>query len=52
MGILRQLFGPSRDEIWSQLAAEIGARHEQNFWGGGKVQIDYGEWTSRSTRSR
>jgi hypothetical protein len=45
MSFLRQLFGPSRDEIWSQLAAEIGARHEQNFWTGNKVQIDYGEWT-------
>jgi len=45
MGILRQLFGPSQGEIWSQLAAEIGGRHEPNFWSGGKVQIDYGEWT-------
>jgi hypothetical protein len=25
MGFLRKLFGPSRDEIWSELAEEIGA---------------------------
>jgi hypothetical protein len=45
MSFLRQLFGPSRDEIWGQLAAEMGASYEQNFWTGGKVEIDYGPWT-------
>ncbi len=24
MGILRSVFGPSRDEIWTQIAADIG----------------------------
>ena len=45
MGVLRQLFGPSRDEIWKQLAAEMGARYESDFWTGTKVSIDYGQWT-------
>ena len=45
MGILRQVFGPSRDEIWGQLAGEIGARFESSFWTGAKVEIDYGQWT-------
>ncbi len=25
MGLLRRLFGPSQDEVWGQLAAQIGA---------------------------
>jgi hypothetical protein len=45
MGLLRQLFGPSRDEIWKQLAAETGASYESEFWTGSKVSIDYGQWT-------
>jgi len=45
MGVLRQLFGPSKEEVWQQLAAEIGARFESSFWTGAKVAIDYGQWT-------
>ena len=45
MGVLRRLFGRSRDEVWNQLAAELGARFESDFWKGAKVSIDYGEWT-------
>jgi hypothetical protein len=45
MSFLRQLFGPSREEVWKQLAAEIGARFESGFWTGSKVEIDYGQWT-------
>ena len=45
MGFLRKLFGPSQGEIWNQVAAELGAKHEQSFWTGNKVQIEYGEWT-------
>ena len=44
MGVLRQLFGPSREEVWKQLAAEIGARYESSLWTGTKVSIDYGQW--------
>ena len=37
MGILRDLFGPSREEIWRQLSAEIGADYVAGgFWKGDK----------------
>jgi len=46
MGILRQIFGPSQDEVWKQLCAEIGAEFvESGFWKGNKVQARVGEWT-------
>jgi len=25
MGVLRQIFGPGKDEVWKQLSAELGA---------------------------
>ena len=46
MGFLRQLFGPSREEIWRQLSNEIGAQYIQgSFWKGDKVQIRHEQWT-------
>jgi hypothetical protein len=45
MGMLRQIFGPSRDEIWQQLALELGAKYQQDFWTGARVEVAYGEWT-------
>lgn len=47
MGFLRAMFGPSRDEVWSRLAGQVGGRFEdRGFWGGGgRVQVDVGEWT-------
>ena len=46
MGILRQLFGPSQDEVWRQLCGEIGAEFvEGGFWRGNKVQARVKEWT-------
>ncbi len=46
MGFLRQLFGPSREEIWRQLCQEIGAQYvEGGFWTGDKVQVHHGQWT-------
>ena len=46
MSVLRQLFGPSRREIWRQLSAEMGAHYVAGgFWKGDKVQATYGEWT-------
>ena len=46
MGFLRQLFGPSREEIWRQLCSEIGAQYVQGgFWKGDKVQAHCGQWT-------
>lgn len=46
MNILRKLFGPSKEEIWRQLCAAIGAEYVQGgFWKGEKVQATHGEWT-------
>jgi hypothetical protein len=46
MSVLRKLFGPSRPEIWRQLAAEIGAEFvEDRFLKTGKVVATQGEWT-------
>ena len=42
---LRKLFGPSKQEVWQRLSAEIGANYVQGgFWKGDKVQATHGEW--------
>jgi hypothetical protein len=46
MAILRAMFGPSKEEIWRQLSAEIGARFvEGGFWHGDRVQARFKDWT-------
>ena len=46
MGVLRQWFGPSRQEIWRQLADGIGARYvEGGAFKSDKVQAEHGQWT-------
>lgn len=46
MGLVRKLFGPSREEIWRQLSTEIGGRYvEGTFWKGEKVEARHDEWT-------
>lgn len=46
MGILRQLFGPSKEEVWRQLCSETGAQYiDGGFWKGDKVQVHHGQWT-------
>jgi hypothetical protein len=46
MGIYRDVFGPSKEDIWRQLSGKIGARYvEGGFWQGDKVQARIGEWT-------
>jgi len=43
---VRKLFGPSREEIWRRLCAEIDGRYvDGGFWRGDKVQATHGEWT-------
>jgi hypothetical protein len=43
--MLRALFGPSKDEIWSQVARDIGGRYEDGgFWGGDALRYHAGEW--------
>lgn len=45
MSFLRKVFGPSKDEIWRQLSAELGADFvERNFLRGSKVLARAGEW--------
>jgi hypothetical protein len=46
MSPLRKLFGPSKEEIWRQLSADIGATYvDGGAWKGDKVQARHGEWT-------
>ena len=43
---MRRLFGPSKQEIWRQLSAEIGASYVPGRFGkGDKVQATHEEWT-------
>jgi hypothetical protein len=45
MGVLRKLFGPSRDEIWRALSEAIGANYvEGTFFKAGRVEARHGEW--------
>jgi hypothetical protein len=45
MGLLRQVFGPSKEEIWSQLSKEIRAEYEESgFFKGDKVVLSHREW--------
>ncbi|MBX7184088.1 MAG: DUF3137 domain-containing protein [Vicinamibacteria bacterium] len=46
MAALRRLFGPSREEIWRQLSAEVDGRYvEGGFWKGDKVEATHHAWT-------
>jgi len=45
MGMLRSVFGPSKDEIWSQIAADIGGEFvDGGFWGKDVLIYRHGEW--------
>lgn len=45
MSILRELFGPSKGEIWSQLSQEIGANYDEGgFFGKSAVRLSYHLW--------
>jgi hypothetical protein len=46
MGFLTGVFGPSREEVWRQLCAEIGADFiDGGLWKGDKVQAHIKNWT-------
>ena len=46
MGIMRDLFGPSKEEIWRRLADEIKGHYvDGGFWNGCKVQAQFKQWT-------
>ncbi len=43
--MLRSLFGPSKEEIWSQLALEINGQFEDGGWfGRDALRVQSGEW--------
>ncbi|MBN1440042.1 MAG: hypothetical protein JW929_11590 [Anaerolineales bacterium] len=45
MSILRGLFGPSKDEMWSQLSREIGAEYNPGgFFKDSKVTLTHRDW--------
>ena len=45
MGLLKSIFGPSRDEIWSQIAEDIGGEFiDAGFWGKDVLRYRHGEW--------
>jgi hypothetical protein len=45
MGLSRQLFGPSRDDIWSELSQEIGADFQKGgAFGTSKLIVTHHQW--------
>lgn len=46
MGLLRSLFGPSKDEIWRQLCSQSGGTFvEGGFFRGSKALLQHEDWT-------
>lgn len=44
-GVLRKLFGPSKEEVWARLADQIGARLEKGSWRtGSRLVADVPPW--------
>ena len=45
MSIRRSIFGPSKDEIWRQIASDMeGEFIDGGFWGANAVAYNHGEW--------
>ena len=45
MGLVREIFGPSKQEIWSQLSQDIGVDYEEEgFFKAGKDVLSHREW--------
>lgn len=45
MGFLQSIFGPSKDEIWGQLANDIGGEYvDGGLWGRDALRYHSGEW--------
>ena len=46
MGLMRDWFGPSREEVWRELARQMEASYvDGGFWRGDKVEARIKEWT-------
>lgn len=53
MSLLHALFGPSKDEIWSQIASEIGGQYiGAEFWDSGKLIYRHKQWSIRLDTTR
>ena len=45
MGLLRSIFGPSKEEIWHQISQEIKGEYiDGGFWGRDVLLYRHGEW--------
>jgi len=45
MGLLKEIFGPSKDEIWSQIAKDIGGEYiDAGFWGKDVLVYKHWDW--------
>ncbi len=45
MGTLRNIFGPSKDDIWSQIANDIGGEYiDEGFWKADKLRYRHDKW--------
>jgi hypothetical protein len=45
VSLLQQLFGPSKEEVWRAIAAEVGGRFTPGGWLGlDRVQVQAGDW--------
>ena len=45
MGFLHSLFGPSKEEIWAQVAERIGGEFEEGgFWGKDELHFEHRDW--------
>ncbi len=46
MSVLKSIFGPSKEEIWTQIANEIGGEFvDRGFWKADGVAFKHKEWT-------
>lgn len=43
--MLREMFGPGKNEVWEELSRELGAEYlEGGFFKNGKITLKHGEW--------
>lgn len=46
MGALRKLFGPSKEEVWRQVSAQVGGEYDGgHFMKSDRVTVTHGDWT-------
>lgn len=46
MGVLRKLFGPSKEEVWRQVSSEVGGEYDKGrIFKSDTVKATHGDWT-------